>query len=587
MAGLAEKPYRWVTGAIAILCLFLAMPFGAFAAPGSSPATVSNQAIALGDGSFAVLASVYAEGTDGQVGTLASSGHEILADDNLVALPACTESSCPWVPAGTGTDGRFGPQTDCAEADGLCWVQIVSDETGACTVAPVQDRGPLFVRDNWWAPLEQRQYDVPQGIPAAEYAADGTDFGFGAGISDAGYDVKNVYDYAAGIDLAAGTWKALGLPVAAGISAVTVTMLWQAGVTHDQACSGAPAPAPNPVEPSSEPTQPAANPTQPASEPTQPSPEPTQPASAPTQPGAISGDATVIGGELNLRAAASVDGAVLGLLPDGATVTLTGRSVAGFLSISYQGTAGWASADFLDISGPAAAAGVRVKVIDGALNLRANSSTDAQVLQVLDDGAELTLTGDASGGYLAVTVDGTNGWAFASYLEAVNSAFAKTATVLDGALNLRAEANQSAEVLTVIPDGATVSLLGRTENGFSEISYNGADGWAASMYLSSEETGNVAPAGNGAPDSGDGARVAPSSGASEPVAPSAGGPDDAVTATVSGGDLNLRSGASTGDAVLTVIPDGATVTLLGETANGFANVQFDGAEGWAWASCLD
>lgn len=295
----------------------------------------------------------------------------------------------------------------------------------------------------------------------------------------------------------------------------------------------------------------------------------------------------MIGGELNLRAAASVDGAVLGLLPDGATVTLTGRSVAGFLSISYQGTAGWASANFLDIGGPAAAAGVRVKVIDGALNLRANGSTDAQVLQVLDDGAELTLTGDASGGYLAVTVDGTNGWAFASYLEAVNSAFAKTATVLDGALNLRAEANQSAEVLTVIPDGATVSLLGRTENGFSEISYNGADGWAASMYLSSEETGNVAPAGNGAPDSGDGARVAPSSGASEPVAPSAGGPDDAVTATVSGGDLNLRSGASTGDAVLTVIPDGATVTLLGETANGFANVQFDGAEGWAWASCLD
>ena len=91
-----------------------------------------------------MTASVFAEGTDGQVGTTASSGHVIQPNDNLVALPGCTESSCPWVPVGTGTEGTYGPQTACAEDDGLCWVEIVSDDTGECTVAPVHDRGPAL-----------------------------------------------------------------------------------------------------------------------------------------------------------------------------------------------------------------------------------------------------------------------------------------------------------------------------------------------------------------------------------------------------------------------------------------------------------
>jgi len=195
-------------------------------------------------------------------------------------------------------------------------------------------------------------------------------------------------------------------------------------------------------------------------------------------------------------------------------------------------------------------------------------------------------TGETSGGYLAVTFGGISGWAFASYLEPINSEPAKTATVFDGALNLRAEANQSAEVLTVIPDGATVSLLGRSENGFSEISYDGADGWAASLYLSNGENGVVDPAGNVAPGSGDGASVTPSGGESGNVTPSADETGGAVSATVIDGNVNLRSGPSTSDSVLTVIPNGSSVTLLGETSNGYAKVLFNGAEGWALATCL-
>jgi uncharacterized protein YraI len=201
---------------------------------------------------------------------------------------------------------------------------------------------------------------------------------------------------------------------------------------------------------------------------------------------------------------------------------------------------------------------------------------------VLDDGAELFLTGESSGGYLGVTFDGTSGWAFASYLAPIDgepTATAKTATVIDGALNLRTAASDSSDVLTVIPDGATVTLLGPTENGFSAISFDGAEGWAASPYLSTHETGAVSPA------SGNGGNGPPASGESTAVTP-AGETGTEMTATVTGGNLNLRAGDSTSASVLTVIPDGATVTLLGETSNGFAKIWFDGAEGWVWADCL-
>jgi uncharacterized protein YraI len=574
MVGLAKGTRRWLAGAMSLLCMLLLFPDATLAAPRVPAHEVDAAAVSLGGGSYRVTGSVFAEGTDGQVGTQASSGHWIQPNDNLVALPACTESSCPWVPVGTGTEGRYGPQTSCAEDDGLCWVMIVSDTTGQCTVAPVHDRGPLFVRDNWWASRSLREYDVPQGIPAAEYARDGANFGFGAGISDAGYDIRNVYKYAAGIDLAAGTWKAIGLPISAGISKVTVTMLWQAGITHEEACDGS---------------------------------------SAPT---GLTG--TVVDGALNLRSGSSTGSSVLTTMPNGARVALTGKSVSGFLSVTYQGTAGWASAAYLDIGGPAPRAGASARVTGGALNLRSSGSTNAGVLLTLPDGAAVTLTGDAYGGFLKVTYQGTSGWAFAPYLEAGGGGGTGTATVIDGALNLRASASTSAAVLLVLPNGARVQLLGQTSNGFSKVSYQGTTGWASSQFLSSSGPGG----GTGTATVIDGAlnlRASASTGASVLLVLPNGaqvtllgqtsngfskvryqgtdgwaystylstGGGGATTATVIDGALNLRASASTNAAVLTVMPNGAKVTLLGQTSNGFAKVRYNGIDGWAYAIYLD
>ena len=46
-----------------------------------------------------------------------------------------------------------------------------------------------------------------------------------------------------------------------------------------------------------------------------------------------------------------------------------------------------------------------------------------------------------------------------------------------------ASASTNAAVLTVMPDGAQVALLGETSNGFAKVRYQGIDGWAYAIYL--------------------------------------------------------------------------------------------------------
>jgi uncharacterized protein YraI len=264
--------------------------------------------------------------------------------------------------------------------------------------------------------------------------------------------------------------------------------------------------------------------------------------------------ATVIDGELNLRSSASTGGSVLAVMPDGATVGLTGQSSNGFLSVSYQGTSGWAYAIYLSTSNdPAPGSGSTATVIDGALNLRASASTSAGVVAVMPDGATVTLAGQSSNGFSRVTWNGNTGWAYSTYLSTGGddggSGNGTFVTVFDGALNLRSGASTGYGVLVVLPDGARVELTGSTSNGFSQVIYQGTTGWASSQWLTT-------------------------------------GGSNGSTANVIDGELNLRSNASTSSSVLVVMPDGASVTLLGQVSNGFSKVRYGGTEGWAYSAYL-
>ena len=126
-----------------------------------------------------------------------------------------------------------------------------------------------------------------------------------------------------------------------------------------------------------------------------------------------------------------------------------------------------------------------------------------------------------------------------------------TATVTAKAgLNLRAGPSTKDKILLVLPFGAVVELTGQSANGFLSVRFKGVDGWAFAQFLALQPC---------------------------PVVPKT-----AVTTV----NLNLRAGPSLKDKILLVMPAGSTVTLTGQSANGFLSVRFKGVDGWAFAQFL-
>ncbi len=315
------------------------------------------------DGRYDLTARVFGTPDDGLVGQATASGYRLGADDRLVGLPACTVSSCPWLSPGNGAGGEWGAQTSCADADGLCWVELTNPTTGACRSAPVLDLGPGFVRDNWWAPEGERTYPLPRGIPAAAAAAEGSDLGFGPGRTDDGYDAK-AWQAPAALHVSAATWRDLGLDPTATSAPLGVRLLWQASVRRGDACDGGAVPPWN---------------------------------------------ATTVAGA-DLRATPDEWAEPVAVLPLGIRVGILGPEAAGYLPVEHGGRRGWVAVDRLLRDDATAATAI------AEVNLRAEPSATAAILGVLPTETGLTPTGPEHDGYLPVSSVSGEGWVAVSYV---------------------------------------------------------------------------------------------------------------------------------------------------------------------------
>jgi uncharacterized protein YraI len=393
-------------------------------------------AVALGSGSYSLAAMVFGNDQDQRVGNWTSSGYRLRPYDRVVALPGCTESSCPWLELDAPADGPSGAQTRCAESDGLCWVEITSSATGKCAVAPVRDRGPLFIRDNWWEKRENRTYPLKRGLPAAEAAAAGEDLGFGPGISDVGLDVTRDYGHGAGIAIGAGTWLDLGLDPAREVTSVDVRLLWQAGIDHTEAC------------------------------------------------GSAYGNGETVD-SLNLRTGPSAATDVQTILPPGKRLTIVGPMEAGFYQVDVDGLRGWVQKNYVQPDDNRI--GGRVGFIVDAANLRADPNSAGAIIAVLPQGAVVEISGKRSQGYFPVSYDGEEGWIQSREVDigTTRSSIRDLAIVTDD-LNMRTGPGLKHAVITVAPAGATVALRGGERNGFRSVLYDGETGWMAEKYLQVE-----------------------------------------------------------------------------------------------------
>ncbi len=197
--------------------------------------------------------------------------------------------------------------------------------------------------------------------------------------------------------------------------------------------------------------------------------------------------------------------------------------------------------------------------VSTAANFRSGPGTNHSIITVIQPGQTFTLNAQEQNGFYAVNFQGTNGWVFAELIVEAGSGgpsdpigVARTTTDV----NFRSQPNLNAPIIAVIPAGTQVSLQSAISNGFREVGFNGTYGWVYADYLS---TGSD---------------------------PGTGDPGPVIGNAVTTVDLNLRSGPSTGNQVLRVMPQGSTVQITGTVQNGFRYVIHNGLAGWAAADYL-
>ncbi|MFT4039170.1 MAG: SH3 domain-containing protein [Thermomicrobiales bacterium] len=266
---------------------------------------------------------------------------------------------------------------------------------------------------------------------------------------------------------------------------------------------------------------------------------------------------------LNLRSGPGTTYSVLLVMPNGATVNTTGTTQNGFSQLTYNGTTGWASTQYLS----GGTGSTTATVIDGSLNLRSGPATTYSVVTVMPDGATVTITGALTNGFYPVRYGSLTGYAFAQYLQIGSNPTPtatptnQTAIVIDGALNLRSGPGTTYSVVTVMPDGATVTITGALNNGFYPVRYGSTNGYAFAQYLQIGGT--------------------PSS--PTPTATATTQPTRAAWTTA---NLNLRSGTGSSFGVIMVIPSGAGITVTGSLSNNYYPVTYNGTSGYASADYI-
>ena len=122
------------------------------------------------------------------------------------------------------------------------------------------------------------------------------------------------------------------------------------------------------------------------------------------------------------------------------------------------------------------------------------------------------------------------------------------AYVTTAPLNLRTGAGSTYRVILVMPKGARITLNQRYQNGYYSVTYKGQLGWAHKDYIA--RAGTI------------------------PTDPVITGRARTLNA------VNLRSGPSTGNQALRVVPAGSWVDTSGTVRNGFRYVVHQDLAGW-------
>jgi uncharacterized protein YkwD/uncharacterized protein YraI len=229
-------------------------------------------------------------------------------------------------------------------------------------------------------------------------------------------------------------------------------------------------------------------------------------------------DGATSGSDVNLRTGPGAEYDVVSTLPADTAMTVTGGEVNAFIPVKVDGMFGWVAADLVErgavtLEQTAAPSQSGTATAIQEVELRDAPQDDAVTLGTIPSVAVVTLTGEAQDGFLHVAYNGQEGWVDASYLEVADSSSAATVqeaqvaeapaqaenaalapapnpnspvgaeAIATNNVNLRAQPSATAQILSIVPAGSSVTLTGSQANGYLNVRIAGQAGWIDSRYL--------------------------------------------------------------------------------------------------------
>lgn len=210
---------------------------------------------------------------------------------------------------------------------------------------------------------------------------------------------------------------------------------------------------------------------------------------------AASGKTYTVTTTVNVRSSKSTKATVVGTITAGSHILPSGKSKSGWMPIKYNAKTAYISTKYLKrdaktssvvVSGPA---GTKKSTME--VPIRVKAKVTAAALKVAPKGTVMDVTGQTSGIYTQVVVDGTKAWASTRRLTSKTTAVA-TPAVLPGtvatytttaSLALRTSASVSATSLVTIATGSTVAGTGQHSGSYSQVVFSGKVGWVITGYL--------------------------------------------------------------------------------------------------------
>ena len=201
---------------------------------------------------------------------------------------------------------------------------------------------------------------------------------------------------------------------------------------------------------------------------------------------------------VHLRSGKGTNYSSLGVIPGGTAITVTDKSDMWY-AVTVNGKSGYMYSEYIKLTGTdssdnntssGSTDGSASAQTNEDVHLREGRGTNYRSLGVIANGTAITVTDTSVSDWYGVTVNGKSGYMFSEYItmNGSNSGSTDSSASSDtmrttAYLNLRSGTGTDTNVLTVIPEGASVTVLEKTTSEWYKVSYGSRTGYVFTEYL--------------------------------------------------------------------------------------------------------